>query len=203
MISVTAPPIYPIYSSGMKRQTLYTIMTAGGAIGAIAAFLQTLEKLTLLKNQNTILPCDLSSVFSCTTVLNSWQSSVFGFPNSLMCIVLFTTFTATALAGATGGHLSRSLRLGIQAMSLATLGFALWFLEQSIYSIGSLCIFCLFCFLGLLMINWAWLRLNAADLPISKHTTSILTKGIHKGIDTFIWVLLGVIVVFAILLRFY
>ncbi len=177
-------------------------MTVGGVIGVTAAFLQTLEKLTLLKNNDAVLTCDLNSVFSCTNVLNAWQSSVFGFPNSIMCAVLFTIFAAIALAGATGGKLTRGLRLGIQALSLGTLGFALWFLEQSVYSIGSLCVFCIFCFAGLLLVNWGWLRLNAAELPIGERGRAALARGIAKGVDIFAWFLLAALVAFVMVLRF-
>lgn len=177
-------------------------MLAGGVIGMTAAFLQTLEKLTLLKSETTTLTCDLNSVFSCSNVLNAWQSSVFGFPNSIMCMALFTVFTAIALAGTTGGRLTRGLRLSIQALSLGTLGFALWFLGQSIYSIGSLCILCIFCFGGLLLVNWGWLRLNAADLPLNKHSRTALARGISGNFDTLAWLLLAAVVTAAMVLHF-
>lgn len=186
----------------MKQRTIYGAMTAGAAIGMAAAFLQTTEKIALLKNKDALLACDLNSVFSCTNVLNAWQSSVFGFPNSLMCMALFTIFASIALVGASGGSMPRRLRLGIHALSLFTLGFALWFLFQSIYIISALCILCIFCFVGLLVVNWAWLRINAADLPVSQRIRNNLAKGIERGTDTFGWLLLGILVAFAMLLRF-
>jgi uncharacterized membrane protein len=187
----------------MKQRTLYGIMTTGGIIGMVAAFLQMTEKIQLLKNKDAILVCDLNSVFSCTNVLNAWQSSVFGFPNSLLCMALFVMFGSIALVGLTGGELPRKLRLGIQAVSLFTLGFALWFLVQSIYVINALCILCIFCFAGLLLINWGWLRLNAADLPIGERSRSALARGMASGADTFGWLLLAAVLAFAMLLRFY
>lgn len=141
----------------MKQQTIYKIMVSGGVVGMVAAFLQTLEKLVLLQTKDAVLPCNFNSVFNCSAVLNAWQSSLFGFPNSIMCLTLFTIFTATAFVGAMGGVLTRGARLTIQGLSLFTLGFALWFLWTSTYVIGALCIFCLFCFAGLLAINWGWL----------------------------------------------
>lgn len=168
----------------------------------LAAFLQTTEKIVLLKNKDAILACDLNSVFSCASVLNAWQSSVFGFPNSLMCLTLFTIFASTALVGLTGGVLPRKLRLGIHALSLFTLGFALWFLAQSIYVIGSLCILCIFCFAGLLLVNWGWLRLNATDLPIGDRGRAFVKRRIETGMDIFFWVLLAVVVGFAMIIRF-
>jgi uncharacterized membrane protein len=186
----------------MKQRTIYTIMTTGGGIGIIAAFLQTTEKITLLKNKDAILTCDLNSVFSCKNVLNAWQSAVFGFPNSLMCMTLFTIFASVALVGVSGGVLPRRLRLGIQALSLFTLGFALWFLMQSIYVINALCILCIFCFAGLLLVNWGWLRLNAADLPIGVRGRALLARGIETGADVFGWFVLAALVAFAMVLRF-
>lgn len=178
-------------------------MTAGGIIGMIAAFLQTTDKIALLKNKDAVLTCDLNSVFSCTNVLNAWQSSVFGFPNSLMCMALFTIFASIALVGTSGGRLPRKLRLSIQGLSLFTLLFALWFLTQSIYVINALCILCIFCFGGLLLVNWGWLRLNAADLPIGERGRAFVSRRIASGADIFMWILLALAVVFAMVLRFY
>lgn len=186
----------------MKQRTLYGAMLGGGIVGLIAAFLQITEKMALLKNKDVVLACNLNSVFSCTNVLNAWQSSVFGFPNSLMCMVLFTIFASIALVGVSGGTLPRKLRLGIQTLSLFTLGFALWFLTQSIYVINALCILCIFCFAGLLVVNWGWLRLNAADLPIGERGRVVLKRRIANGADTFAWILLGLAVAFAMILRF-
>lgn len=178
-------------------------MLVGSVVGMLAAFLQTTEKIALFKNKDAILACDLNSVFSCTNVLNAWQSSVFGFPNSLMCMALFTIFASIALVGASGGTLPRKLRLGIQGLSLFTLLFALWFLTQSIYVINALCILCIFCFGGLLLVNWGWLRLNAADLPISERGRAFVKRRIASGADIFMWILLALAVAFAMIIRFY
>jgi len=187
----------------MKTRSVYRVMAIGGATGMVAAFLQTLEKLVLIENKDAILPCNFNSVFNCSTVLNAWQSSLFGFPNSIMCMTLFTIFATTALAGALGGILTRGMRLGVQALSLFTLGFALWFLWQSTYVIGALCIFCLFCFGGLLMINWAWLRLNVADLPIGTKGRAVVRRLIKNNTDSFVWLLLAAVVAIAMMQRFY
>lgn len=187
----------------MNKRIMYGVMTTGGAVGMAAAFLQTLEKIQLLKNADKALLCDINSIFSCSTVLSAWQSSVFGFPNSLMCLVFFTTFAVVGLAGLSGSTLPRGFRLGVHALSLFVLGFALWFLWQSIYVISALCILCIFCFAGLLLVNWAWLRTNAHDLPIGARGRAGLQRLIHNNIDTFAWVALGAVVGLAMLLRFY
>lgn len=186
----------------MKQRTIYSISLIGGVIGMVAAFLQTTEKITLLNNKDAVLACNLNSVFSCSNVLNAWQSSVFGFPNSLMCMTLFTIFSVAALVGTSGGAMPRKLRLSIQTLSLFTLLFALWFLTQSIFVINSLCILCIFCFVGLLMVNWGWLRINADDLPVGENGRALIKRGIANGADIFVWVMLGLMLAFTMILRF-
>jgi uncharacterized membrane protein len=180
----------------------YAAMTAGGAVGMVAAFLQTLEKIELLKNKDAILPCNFNSIFNCSAVLNAPQSAVFGFPNSIMCMVLFTIFFTVGLAGLLGSQLSRGIRLTTHVLSLFTLGFALWFLWQSTYVIGALCIFCLFCFAGLIVVNAMWLRINAPDLPISDRAKAWLNYGIRKQYDLLGWALLATIVGIVMVLNF-
>lgn len=186
----------------MKVKRLHVAIAIGASVGLVAAFMQLLEKITLLKHADQILSCDINSVFSCSNVLNAWQSSVFGFPNAVMCIILFTVFAVTSLVIVTGGTVPRRMRLAVQGLALFMLGFALWFLEQSIFDIRSLCIFCIFCFVGLLVINWGWLRGNAADLPIKDAWKRTLQRGIEHGADTFGWILLGMVVLGTMVIKF-
>ncbi len=183
----------------MKHRTLYTALVAGTAIGLVASFLQLLEKLVLLKNSGATLSCNLSSVFSCTNVLNAWQSSVFGFPNSLLCVVLFAFILGIGLVGLTGGTLGRGVRLAVQGLSLFFLGFGLWFLWQSTFVIHAICIYCLFCFGALFLINGSILRLNAADLPFGRRR---MQQAIENGVDIIGWVALVAIVAAAMILQF-
>lgn len=185
-----------------KQRIIYSITTAGAAVGMVASFLEVLEYQELLKNSHAMLTCDLNSVFSCSSVLNAWQSKVFGFPNSLMCLVFFTIMFATALVGLTGGTLVRKLRLSLEAISVFFLCFALWFLWESTYKINALCFLCIFCFGGLLMLNWGWLRINASDFPTSQRGRKILAKVISSGMDIFGWLLIGIVVAFAMIMRF-
>ncbi len=187
----------------MNKRFLYGTIAGGGLIGLGAAFTQMLEKIQLLKNAGTALTCDINSVFSCSNVLNAWQSSVFGFPNSLMCMIFFTVFTAVGLAGWSGAALPRGFRLGVHGLAVFVLAFGLWFMWQSIYAIGALCILCLFCLAGLLAVNWAWLRTNADDLPIGERGRARLKLLIQSGADTFAWVLLAFVIAFAVVFRFY
>ena len=55
-----------------------------GAIGWFAAYSLTIERMHLLADPNAIAGCDFSVLVQCTANLESWQGSVFGFPNPIL-----------------------------------------------------------------------------------------------------------------------
>ena len=186
----------------LKQRTVYGFLMAGGLIGSIASFLETIEYQALLKNAHAQLTCNLNSVFSCSSVLHSWQSRIFGFPNSMLCMVFFTTMFAAGLVGLAGGTMPPKLRLWLQGVSLFFFCFAMWFMWQSTFVIQSLCILCLFCLAGLFTINWAWLRLNAEHLPGSRQAHHMLNEAIRQHGDTFTWLILALLIAFVMFMKF-
>lgn len=187
----------------MNRAKLYWgILSIGAAAGLIASFLQMLEKLTLLKNSEAVLSCNLNSVFSCSNVLNASQSSVFGFPNSLLCITFFALMLSAGLIGLTGGVLTAKLRLVYQAMTLFFVGFGFWYFWQSIFNIGVICIYCVFCYGGVLAVSGAWFRLNYKDFPLSKNLSKMIEKWVARGADIFIWCLIALAIVLEAIIKF-
>jgi len=186
-----------------KDKKRYLILTIGASIGLIAAFMQTIEKLILLENKDAILACNLSSIFNCNTVLNAPQSSLFGFPNSLICIMIFTFLLAIGIVGRTKSHITSKLLYGFQALAIFMLAFALWFLFTSIYVIGSICIFCLICFVGLLLINASLWRLNFSTSQTEGRFTQFLFVMTRGNFDIMLWLSLAVLVTAAIIQRFY
>ena len=113
-----------------------------------------------------------------------------------MCIVFFTLIAGVAVAAATGSSINKILRLILQFFAIFFLGFGAWYLWQSNYIIGYICIFCLACYGAVILINWALLRVNAKDLHIRK-------KIISHGIDTFLWLLWTLIIVAMIIFKFW
>lgn len=187
----------------MKQRTLYGAVVAGGIVGLVASFLETLEYQTLLKNAHTALACNLNSVLSCSRVLSAWQSKVFGFPNSMLCIILFATVTSVALVGVSGGQVGAKLRLWLQGFTLFFLGFGTWFMWESTFKIRALCILCIFCLSGLFLLNWALLRLNAHDLPLVPRLHKGLDQAIEHGADTFAWMLLALLMSAVMFIHFH
>jgi uncharacterized membrane protein len=160
-----------------------------------------MEKLALLKNSSEVLSCNINSALSCSNVLNSHQASVLGPPNALICSLMFCFF-AIGLVSLTGSIITAKMRLITQFLVFFTLGFGTWFLEQSNFAIGALCIFCIFNIFALLLINGVWFRLNYADLPISKKLRPTFDKWLKLGADYFVWSLFALLIVLASIIKF-
>lgn len=192
----------PFKKKPADQRMLFAVITIGAGVGLIASFWQMLEKITLLKNTDAVLSCNLSSVLNCSNILNAPQSSVFGFPNSLMCIAFFAVMLSAGLVGWTGGRISAKLRLVYQAMTVFFVGFGFWYFWQSIFNIGSLCIFCLFCYSGVLAVNAAWFRLNYKDFPVSKKTQKMLDRAVASGTDLFAWCLIAIAIAIEAIIKF-
>ena len=126
-----------------------------GVIGWVAAFLLTLERIRVAGNPDASLICDISPFLSCKSVMLSEQASLLGFPNPLIGLAAFAApvfVGAASLAGATFRKWFWALyQLGI------TLGmiFVLWLFTQSVYDIGSLCIYCMVAWSAMIPLFWS------------------------------------------------
>jgi len=185
-----------------KQKLYYAVVTIGAAVGLLASFGQMLEKITLLKNSDAVLSCNLNSVFNCSNVLNAWQSSVFGFPNTLLCIIFFSLVLAAGLIGWTGGAINAKLRFFFQFLALFFAGFGFWYFWQSIFVVGVLCIYCIFCYGGVLAINAALFRLNYKDYPLSKKAAARLEAWVARGADIFFWCLIALVIALEAIINF-
>lgn len=184
--------------SDKKSAKLFSIMTAGSLIGLVASFIQMMDKITLLKNSDAVLVCNINDSLSCSTVLDSWQASVLGPPNALISTVMFSILLAVSFTGLTKSILSKTARLTAQFLSLFTLGFGMWFLHQSIFIIESLCIYCIFNTLGLLMINATWLKLNYLDIS----SKPAFHKFVERNFDILAWITIALAIIAAAIIKF-
>ena len=123
------------------------ILIVGSIIGLLASFILTVDTFELIKNPGVELPCNINPFVSCTSVATTWQAEVFGFPNSLLGIVAFAMLLAIGVMLLSGGRSRKPLWLLVNLGTLAAMVFVMWFFFESVYRIGSLCIYC--------MIVWA------------------------------------------------
>lgn len=186
-----------------KLSMAWWTLTVGSALGLLASFIQTVERINYAKNPEIPLQCDLNAIFSCSNVFDAWQSSVFGFSNSLMCIVFFAVSLGLAVAGLSGSQIARRYRLFMHFFAVFFLGFGAWYLWQSTYRIGYICIFCTICYGGVIAMNWAWLRLNARDLFTRAVAKARWQRIEASGADTFGWLVWTIVVATMIVQRFW
>jgi uncharacterized membrane protein len=175
------------------KKTKFWWMAGASTVGLVASFIQLLDKLSLLKNPHAALSCNLNSVFSCNNVLNAWQSSVFGFPNPVIGIAMFTFFLTISAVYLTGSQIARTFELVIQGLAVFMLGFTLWLFYENTYSTRAICIFCLLNGTAVLFINAVMLRHNYDQK---------LKRWIARGADLFGWTLLWLAVALLMILKF-
>jgi uncharacterized membrane protein len=124
-----------------------TLLTVGGAIGLLASFVLSIDKVTLLEDKiagrSRTLSCDLSAFVSCGDVIASPQSSAFGFPNAFIGILGFTVVLTLGVVWVSGAPVRPWVWTGLQLGTIFGIGFVTWLQFQTIYRIGFLCPYCM------------------------------------------------------------
>jgi uncharacterized membrane protein len=177
------------------------ISLGAGILGLIASFVLTIEKFHKYENPGEALGCDFNAIFNCSTVMQTWQSSLFGFPNMVIGLMAFSVVVTVAVALLAGSVLPKLF------LKLANIGyligavFAYWLFFQSLYVIEVLCPWCLVVTFSttLLLASMTHynLRLNTFDLSKknNKKVQAFLDKGYHQLIVAS-WIVLLVVLVY-------
>ncbi len=129
-----------------KRQSntwLFATMLIFGIAGLIAAFDLSVEKIHLLQNPNAVLSCSINLVLNCSTVMQTWQASVFGFPNSYIGLMAYPVVITVAVAGLSGVQFKRWFLIAANICYGLGAIFAYWLFFNSLYDIQVLCPWCL------------------------------------------------------------
>lgn len=119
-------------------------LVIAGVIGWIAAFALTEEKFHALLNPDAgPASCDFSVLVQCSKNLDSWQGSVFGFPNPILGLTGWVAPIVVGMAILAGARFARWFWLAFAAGMTAALAFVIWLIAQSIFSLGTLCPWCM------------------------------------------------------------
>lgn len=165
-------------------RTPWIVVVAASAVGIAFTAQQTVERIATLKDPAAALLCDLNAVVSCTTVLGAWQSSVvLGIPNAFIGAVMFALFLATGLAGLLGSQLSRSYLLTVLGLVVFFALFATWFMMQTAFVIGALCLWCTGIVTAVALIGAAVSRVVVRSSPADGRM-ALLGRA---GIDLLVW----------------
>lgn len=120
------------------------VALVAAATGIILTGIQTVERLQILKDPAAGLVCDVNSVLSCTQVLGAWQSSVvLGVPNAFIGGIIFAVLGSAAFARVLGSSLTRGFLLALWGLACFFALFATWYMIQTAFVIGALCLWCI------------------------------------------------------------
>ena len=137
--SVTDQPLPPM----TRNRPLAWLLLITGVVGWLGSGALVLEKLAVLKDPSHVTACDVNPWISCGQVMQTWQGSVFGFPNMFIGIVAFAVIITTAMGLLAGASFARWYWLGLQAGVTLGFAFVVWLWSQALYSIHILCPFCM------------------------------------------------------------
>lgn len=192
--------LFPSVREKRLRYVTFGIMLAGAVAALSAAFVLTLEKFHLYENPDAVLSCSINLVLNCSTVMQTWQSHVFGFPNMLIGLMAYPVLITVAVAGIAGVKFPRWF------MTAATIGiflglvFSYWLFFNSVYVIEVLCPWCLIVTTATTLIFSSFLHFNLKSdtykLPvkINDKVQRFLKGGYHQMI-VLSWIALMVVLV--------
>ena len=129
-------------STHLDRSTAWILLVAG-ALGLLAAVELTIEKVRVLGDSNYVPSCDINPILSCGSIIVTPQAEAFGFPNPILGLIGFSVIVTLGVTLVAGAELPRWMWLGLNVGSLLGIGFVLWLVWQSLYSIGALCPWCM------------------------------------------------------------
>lgn len=127
----------------IKHKTYGIFLILSGLTGLLAAFSLTLEKIQKLANPDYKASCDFSILVQCGANLDSWQGSVFGFPNPLIGIVGWTIVITIGAGFLANLRYPRWWNISLNIGLLGALGFCIWLMYQSIFVLNTLCPWCM------------------------------------------------------------
>lgn len=183
------------------RYITFGFMLLGGIAALIAAFVLTLDKFKILEDPNAVLSCSVNIVLNCSTVMQTWQSSAFGFPNMIIGLIAFPVLITIAVLGLSGTKFPRWFMTSASVMLFLGTIFAYWLFFSSIYVIQVLCPWCLVVTTAMTVMLASFLHFtfkeNAFALKDSLNTKVqyFLKTGFHQAI-VLAWIALMVVLVF-------
>ena len=184
-----------------SNHLIFSVMLLGGIAALSAAFTLTLEKFHLYEDPNAILSCSINLVLNCSTVMQTWQSSLFGFPNMIIGLMAYAVVVTVALAGLFGVKFPRWWLIAQNIGFGLGLVFAYWLFFQSVYDIQVLCPWCLIVTTSTTLIFSSMLHYNLKQntFKLAEKTNARVQRFLKGGYHQMIvlaWIALMVVLVF-------
>ncbi len=147
------------------QRALPWVLTAGGAVGVVAATDLTYERLRLALDPAYVPSCSFNPLLDCGAVASSAQASVLGggFPNTLLGVIGFSVLLTLGVLMLLGVRLPTPVRWGLQVGAVAGLGFVHWLIAVSVFQLGVLCPWCIAVWVVVVPVAWCTTLVNALE----------------------------------------
>lgn len=169
------------------------ILLIGGVVAMTAAIILSVEVFSRLKDPNFIPVCNLNPILSCTSVADSSQAHLFGFPNYFIGIAGYAAVAMVGFGMLAGAKFKRWFWQIINLGLLFSVAFITWLQYETLYRIGALCIFCMIVWAAGIPLFWYTtlynLREGNIDPPKRLQKTSLFVQK-HHGDILLLWFLL-------------
>lgn len=129
--------------AGRSNRWIFGTMLVFGIVGLAVSFILSNDEIQLMKHPNIILSCSINATLNCSTVMKTWQASVFGFPNMFIGLIGFPVVITTAVVALTGVRPARWFWIAANICYGLGAVFAYWLFFNSLYVIQVLCPWCL------------------------------------------------------------
>jgi len=144
MAAKTKKPMYAEKAGKWNLdRTLPWLLLIGGVIVTFAALMLSIEVFDRLKNPNYVPVCNLNPILSCTSVADSNQAHLFGFPNYFLGLAGYASIATVGVALLAGANFKRWFWILFEFGLIFAFLFMTWLQFETLYRIGALCIFCM------------------------------------------------------------
>jgi uncharacterized membrane protein len=158
-----AGPLDAVLRLRHDNRFLFTTMLVSATISLVASFVLSVDAVRLAEDPDAVLACDISAALSCGTVAQSWQASLFGFPNAFLGLVAEPVVITIAVASLGGVRFPRWFMASAQAVYTLGLVFAYWLFAQSVLVIGAMCPWCLLVTVSTTLVFTTLTHVNVRD----------------------------------------
>ena len=149
-----------VVATARRVRNAYLTMLVSASLSLFAAMVLSIDAFKLAKDENVDLSCSINAVVSCGKVALSWQSTVFGFPNSFIGLMFESAVITIAIAGLMQVRFPNSLiRIAFFIYSAALI-FALWLFSQSFFVIKAFCPWCMLVTVSTISVFMSMFRIN-------------------------------------------
>jgi uncharacterized membrane protein len=142
---------------------IYGTMLFSACLSLLASLVLSIDAVRLAANPQASLSCNINAVVSCSTVAQSWQAQLFGFPNAFLGLIAEPVVITIAVASLTGVRFPRGFMFAAQIVYTLGVIFAYWLFYAAMFDIGALCPWCLLVTLSTTLVFATLTHVNIRD----------------------------------------